>query len=271
MNFSQVDYKNKAYSFINLKGGIWESQYAHFAIGLKAFAKISVPKASVLDIGCGAGGLTALWQENLPGFIFEGVDISEKAIKLARKFYPEIKFDTTSAEAVGKTTKKYDAVSICEVVEHVKDPKKVLKNIYKILKKDGILYLTTQLEGDKNTLLGKIYGSRGIEPKEKIAGHIQIFTENSIKKLVRDSGFKIMETYYNCHLLGQIADLVYTVYLRRKNAEVLSLTDNLQKKGGLKESLGFFCISIIAFIRNFETLFLRKRVGLGIQIIARKK
>lgn len=266
-----MDYKNKVYSFLKLKGRICESEYAHYSIGLKAFEKIKKFKPKILDIGCGAGGLTGLWQEKLPEFIFEGIDISPKAIKLAEKLHPGIKFNVLSAERAGKIAMKYDAVSICEVIEHVENPEKILKNIHKILNKDGILYLTTQLEKDRKTLLGKIYGSRGIKPKEKINGHIQMFTDSRVKKLVNDSGFKIIEVYYNCHCLGQIADLIYTVNLRRKNGEVLSLTDNLQKKGGLKESLGFLCIGIVAFVRNFESLVFRKNIGLGIQIIARGK
>jgi len=265
-----MDYSDRAYSFLKIKGRIWEYQYPHFIIGLKAFEKIGKSDSRVLDIGCGAGSLTALQQEKCPGFIFEGIDISKKAIKLAKESYPGIKFSVASAESVGMIGKKYDAVSISEVIEHVKDPEKVLNNIYKILNKNGVLYLTTPLEADSRTLVGKIYGSRGIKARETIGGHIQIFDEKTIKSLVKKSGFKIIDTYYNCHFLGQLEDLLYLVYLRRKNKDVLSFTDDLNRRGRLAWYFGMIAMSVAAAVRNIETLFFRKKVGLGIQIIARK-
>lgn len=263
-----MDYSKRAYSFLKLNGVIWESEYAHYSIGLKAFSKITKLKAKILDIGCGAGSLTALWQKKLPNLSFDGIDISNKAIKLAKKHYPNIKFRTVPAE---KINHKYDCISICEVIEHVENPNKILKNIYQKLNNKGILYLTTQLEKDKSTLIGWLYQNKNILPKEKIAGHIQTFDRKSIAKLIKQSGFKIVDTYYNCHFVGQIEDLIYSAYLIRKNKEVLSFTDYLQKKGGLVFLLGLSLMRVIAIIRNVETLIFRKKIGLGIQIIAIKK
>lgn len=265
-----MDYSKRAYSFLKLGGFVWESEYAHFAIGLKAFEKVNKKKPKVLDVGCGAGGLTALWQEKLPNFDLEGTDISTKAIKLAQVKHPEMKFGVSSADKIISKTKKYDAISICEVIEHVTDPKKVLNNIYSKLNTNGILYLTTQLEKDKSTLIGWLYRNKKELPKEKLAGHIQVFDQKSIIKLIKEEGFEIIDIYYNCHFIGQVEDLVYSMYLKRNNKEVLSFTNFLQKKGGIVFTLGLLLMRIIATIRNIETLVFRKYLGLGIQIIAVK-
>lgn len=264
-----MDYSKKVYSFLKLKGRIWESEYAHFSIGLKAFEKIRKENAFVLDVGCGAGSLTALWQDKLPGLTFEGVDISPTAIQLAKKLHPNITFRISPAENLKKNKKGYTGVSICEVIEHVRNPEKVLINIYKLLNKNGILYLTTQIEADEATLVGKIYKNE--KPKERIAGHIQVFNRKSIVKMIKSTGFKVLAIYYNCHFLGQIEDYIYLRYLRSKNAEVLSFTNYLQKKSKTIWRLGLLLMRIIALIRNIETVLFRRSVGLGIQIIAVKK
>lgn len=265
-----MEYKKIAYSFLKLKGKIWESEYAHYLVGIKAFERLDKNNSKILDIGCGAGGLTAIWQDKFPEFKFEGVDLSPKAIGIAKNVYPDIKFKVLTAEKIPSLNKKYEAVSICEVIEHLADPTRIMNSIRKILKKEGILYLTTQLEGDKQTLTGKFFGQKGIKIKEEINGHIQLFSDRSIKQLVRESGFKIVEIYYNCHFLGQIEDLLYTLYLRKNKASVLSYTDFLQYKSGVIYSMGILFMHLVALVRNLEDSFLRRRVGLGIQIIAKK-
>ena len=42
-----------------------------------------------------------------------------------------------------KADKKYDFITMGEVIEHVDDPLKILKSLYKLLSDDGKLFITT--------------------------------------------------------------------------------------------------------------------------------
>lgn len=101
---------------------------------------------TVLDIGCGAGGKTVFYASQGVRKIV-GVEILEKyrkeAEKLAEKYNIEDKFEFVCADA-SKTPfedETFDTIIMNDAMEHVDQPEKVLEECYRILKKNGRLYL----------------------------------------------------------------------------------------------------------------------------------
>ena len=98
---------------------------------------------SVIDIGCGVGygsqRLAELGAESVHAF-----DLSTEAIRHARIHYshPNIQFETANAEQFS-TDRQFDIAVCFELIEHVAHPRKVLENIRKALKEDGILVMST--------------------------------------------------------------------------------------------------------------------------------
>ncbi|WMJ75694.1 MULTISPECIES: class I SAM-dependent methyltransferase [unclassified Sedimentibacter] len=100
----------------------------------------------VLDIGCGAGGKTVYYASRGVKKIV-GVEIlgkyKEEAEGLAKKYGMEDKFQFVSADA-SKTPfedETFDTIIMNDAMEHVDEPEKVLDECYRILKKNGRLYL----------------------------------------------------------------------------------------------------------------------------------
>lgn len=100
----------------------------------------------VLDIGCGAGGKTIYYASQGVKKII-GVEILEKyrqeAEGLARKYGLDDKFEFVCADA-SKTpfdNETFDTIIMNDAMEHVDNPEKVLEECYRILKKNGKLYL----------------------------------------------------------------------------------------------------------------------------------
>ena len=100
----------------------------------------------VLDIGCGAGGKTIYYASKQVKNIV-GVEIlgkyKEEAENLARKYNLEDKFEFVCADA-SKTPfedETFDTIIMNDAMEHVDEPEKVLDECYRILKKNGKLYL----------------------------------------------------------------------------------------------------------------------------------
>jgi len=87
----------------------------------------SIPHARVLDLGCGDGSFIAECSRNLKSE-FEGSDISEAALEIARRNVPGIRFFQLDLMA-GAPDKKYDAIVLSEVLEHIEDDEFVLKAI----------------------------------------------------------------------------------------------------------------------------------------------
>lgn len=94
-----------------------------------------------LDIGCGE----ADFHINYVNFFSRGngVDINKNDIKFARKLNKQlpIQYESSSYEKLCEK-KKYGCIICTEVIEHVNNPKKIIKKTSALLKNNGIAIFT---------------------------------------------------------------------------------------------------------------------------------
>jgi 2-polyprenyl-3-methyl-5-hydroxy-6-metoxy-1,4-benzoquinol methylase len=93
----------------------------------------------VLEIGCSIGGVSNLLAER--GFTVYASDISEysvtRARKLAKKVGNNIEFFIVDVEKKIPLKEAFDFIFCFEVLEHLRNPKKALINMYSKTKKGG--------------------------------------------------------------------------------------------------------------------------------------
>lgn len=141
-----------------------------------------------LDAGCGDGKLAQIMGEKL-GVSFYGVDISKKGIELAKKIGVKAKVADLSLKIPFKDN-FFDLVISTEVLEHVNDPDIFLREIYRVLKPNGKLLLTTP---NLSSWLNRVLFVLGIYP---------IFLEASTEAKV---GYGIFSKFFNSKdLVGHI-------------------------------------------------------------------
>ncbi len=99
----------------------------------------------ILEIGA-AQGLFVITMNQL-GYKCEGIEPYEGAIKvskeLSEKFNININIKKGFAEDIPFENGSFDVVIATSVMEHVKDVKKVLNEVYRILKPNGCFYFST--------------------------------------------------------------------------------------------------------------------------------
>ena len=99
---------------------------------------------NILDIGCG-GGLLSEPISRL-GANVTGIDASDKNIKVAKlhseKNKLKINYFCSSPEKL-KVKEKFDVILNMEIIEHVEDIDFFLKSCSKLLKKNGLMFVTT--------------------------------------------------------------------------------------------------------------------------------
>jgi 2-polyprenyl-6-hydroxyphenyl methylase/3-demethylubiquinone-9 3-methyltransferase len=98
-----------------------------------------------LDIGCGAGTQAGLWAEL--GHQVRGIDINGELLEIARRRSRErglnIDFAEGSASSLGYMDSSMDVVLLPELLEHVVDWQACLNEGVRVLRPNGVLYLST--------------------------------------------------------------------------------------------------------------------------------
>ncbi|OGY17025.1 MAG: hypothetical protein A2784_04215 [Candidatus Chisholmbacteria bacterium RIFCSPHIGHO2_01_FULL_48_12] len=148
----------------------------------------SFSNKTILDIGCGAGTIS-LYLANQGANII-GIDISRKAIDSCKKSAKALKlkdrtqFICNTIEQI-KFRRKFDLIICSEIIEHIPNDKAFLKRVYKLLKNNGLLILSTP---SINAPLYKIGLAQNFD---KQVGHIRRYSKKQISDLVKKSGFTI--------------------------------------------------------------------------------
>lgn len=143
----------------------------------------------VLDIGTGTGTI-ALYIGSKNKYVL-GIDISKKAIEAAKSNSKNLGLKNVFFKVMDFPEKvpssKYDMIICSEVLEHLKNDKKALKLIYRLLKPGGIAIISTP---SKNAPLYKL----GLASEfDKKVGHLRRYEIDEIIEKCRKVGFKIVE------------------------------------------------------------------------------
>ncbi len=98
---------------------------------------------AVLDLGCFTGGVSVAWKERYQIDRLVGVDIRDEFIEAARLFSTDkgvsAEFRVGFGEALPLKNSEVDAIVSFDVLEHVRDPKRVLSECRRVLKTGGHL------------------------------------------------------------------------------------------------------------------------------------
>ena len=210
----------------------------------------------ILDVGCGTGTLLDIFKECAHNFsYYEGIEISETAARTAENKGFEIK--TGTIEEITLQKNFYDVIFLQQVIEHVHQPKNVIKKLYESLKINGIIVLETP---SLNTWDHKLF-KKGTWEGYHIPRHFNLWTTKSMKKMINEIG--ILNLSYNY----RIKPVHWTLSLQNlliKNKKFKSLQNALDLRSK-------FPILLILFTFVDLLQFLITRKTSDIQYIIKKE
>jgi len=145
----------------------------------------------LLDIGCGPGFFLKRATER--GWKGLGVEPSKVAARTALSSGVEVIRGFFDAMALEKEGRSFHAVHISEVLEHVRDPQKVLSGAFGLLEPGGIACVV--VPNDFSPVQEALRERRGYEDYwVAVPHHINYFSFDSIKALMERAGFSILKT-----------------------------------------------------------------------------
>ena len=108
--------------------------------------RIDLKDKTLIDVGCGGGLLCETLAEHSKEV--KGIDMSNEAIEIAKTHQTlknlKIDYEEIALEGlIKKSKKKYDVLTCMELVEHVPDPEKLIKDCFKITNRKADLFFST--------------------------------------------------------------------------------------------------------------------------------
>ena len=157
--------------------------------------------ATVLDLGCGDGTVTRKLLQKASTVI--GIDLNKSAIQLANEHNQDNRITYIKAsieeELPSLNISPVDVVTMYEVIEHLHNPEIVLKNVFNLLKPQGILCLSTPNRSCLDWRFAYIKRKilcQNLEPLyEPFEWHIYEYPLKELKDLLVKSGFIIKEIH----------------------------------------------------------------------------
>ncbi len=147
----------------------------------------------ILEVGCGAG-MTGKYLKELGFEEVVGVELEEAVAREATAHYDRVIVGNVEQAVLPYDKGYFDCILYGDVLEHLVDPWKVLREHHSLLKSRGVIvcsipnirhYRITK----KLLLRGKWeYEESGILDRT----HLRFFTIGSMQKMVEDAGFEIV-------------------------------------------------------------------------------
>ncbi len=148
-----------------------------------------------LDVGCGTGGTLELIKSRGAAYT-AGVDIDAESIKKAKnRLLDSVIVADIEKDDLPYTEKEFDCIILADVLEHLYDPWKVLKEITKYLADTGYILLSFPNVKYYKVLRRLIFHDEWTYVDAGILDitHIRFFTLKEIDRLLAVAGLKTVQ------------------------------------------------------------------------------
>jgi len=161
---------------------LWPTHYAMYSFFIKKIENENYKIKNYLEVGPGHGLFLLQALEKLgDNTQFEIVDISNTSIQITQSIVNKIinkkkKINYKLKNILNiKSSKKFDFVTMGEVLEHVTKPKKLLIKLRNLVNKNGSIYISTCVDCPS---IDHVYHFKSV---------------NEIENMIKQSGFRIID------------------------------------------------------------------------------
>lgn len=139
------------------------------------------PNMHALDVGAGLGVLLSILRERF-SIVPRGIELNHRDVVLAQELFNIPQFEGTLAQFATSTNETFDLITLHHTFEHFLDPRAELRNLKKLLKPGGILYIAVPniLNIKKRPDIFFIYG------------HACTYSPYSLSRMLTSEGFAII-------------------------------------------------------------------------------
>jgi len=179
--------------------------------------------ARYLELGCGTCFMLGMISQVLPSWQVSGSEVHTEGLQLARKRVgSDVNLYQMDARAI-PYCEEFNVIGAFDVLEHIKDDKKVLSEIHTALKPGGIFIMSVP----QHMFLWSQY--------DEIGYHFRRYSISELRIKVNAAGFKVVETTsFNSILLPLMA---LSRVFKRDQDKAIDVLDELRIPGFINNIL----------------------------------
>lgn len=160
---------------------------------------------TVLEAGCGDGKKLKLLLKSKANHVI-GLDFSEIAVKVAHKANPDAHILQGDIRKLPFNDCSIDYITLHGVIQHFEYPSLLVNELVRVLKRDGVLFLTTP----NNISLNKHI----VEIAEQRFGRQDLYSPEELSNICKSCGLSILEAY-DCDFAEAWGGWIYDTYLKK--------------------------------------------------------
>lgn len=160
---------------------------------------------NILDVGCASGFMANKVSQIFPDSQITAIDVYQPTISYGKKHYPHIKFLVGDAHQLPFRGNSFDLVICYETVEHVEKPEQVLKEIKRVMKKNGRAIIAMDSGNLLFRLVWWFWEKTGGKAWQN--AHIHPYHHQELEEIIKNAGFKIVKKHFS-HLGMEVSFLL---------------------------------------------------------------
>lgn len=243
-----------------------KSNYVYFEEVNQSIIKYVGNNLKILDVGCGFGTLgNEIKKRNN---IVYGIDLSDHAISKAQnRIDKAFVTDATKVDNLPSEIAEgnFDLIIFADILEHVYNPFKLLKDYKQFLKTEGYIIASIPNIATWNVRLSLLFGIFNYQDTGTLdRTHIRFFTKKSATSLIINAGYKIEKTDITPNFIRPFVPWIKKILAKSENGAInpRAIIDSAQYKFYLKRILAIetFIAKLWRNMFAFQFIFVAKPV-----------
>lgn len=178
-------YKTDAEEFDYFENRVGPAEHEEQRVHEAILSQVQKNAGTILDVGCGSGWVAKEFLKKNIKVI--SLDISKSNPQKVRELYPSLNHFQIVSDSfkLPFASGSIDCVIASEIIEHVIDPKAFLKELFRVVKMNGRVIISTPYK-EKIRYVLCIHCNK----KTPVNAHLHSFDENTLRELYNENDLK---------------------------------------------------------------------------------
>lgn len=167
---------------------------------IEVIRKYGSGNGQLLDFGAGQGDFLKKMSASAFRYMYHGVDLMYSKVTGANWYVQDLNKKLQFKDG------QFDVVTCIEVVEHLENPRQMVRDLARVLKAEGLLVLTTPNNESWRAIISYIFRGHFVSfTNSSYPAHITALNQTDLYRILQECGFKRMEVV--CTDVGMVPSL----------------------------------------------------------------